>query len=223
MRRIWYLVGALGGIMTTSALNPIFANSNIKILYSNGAWSTLFGLSPQKRPICMMVGGRGQKTIAYLSVRGTPFIVADLQKKSWSIPPGTNIYVQIQVDEDAPFVAVGTGSGDNVKWRIQGRVLRNYAREFAQGRELVISFRGGNEPPWVISLAGSAGATEVFGKCISAIEARTPEPPTQPYSPAPTQPYAAPSKPPPAPPPSGRAAPATPGDTISPPTGYKKV
>lgn len=233
-------------VLSLALATPIsaFSNSNIRTLYSAGNWSTMFGFSHEGVPVCMMLGGRGDRTIGYGSVPNRPYIIVQLIKKSWSIPPGTLIHLHLQVDNDSPWAVEGVGSGDDVKWHIQGNALRNYARQFVHGLELVITFEGGNEPPWVISLRGSAGATKAFARCI---EETQPTPPaTQPYTPAPTQPY--PTKPlrPPQPrepyPPSAtapRSAPATPTtpptstpqamppseprNTIPPPTGYHQV
>lgn len=166
--------------------NPALANGGMTVLYNDGAWTAMLATKPGT-PICMMFAGKGQKTLGYTSIQNTNYIGVQLIKKSWSIPPKTAIRLQLQVDNDPPWMVKAVGSGNHVAWPIQGKVLRSFSREFSRGHELIITFEGGNEPPWIISLNGSAGALSAFRNCIQDTE--LPPAPTQPFTPTPTQPY----------------------------------
>ena len=49
-----------------------------------------------------------------------------------------------------------------------------FLEEFSTADEMVISFKGGNEPPWTLSMAGTRKASEVFMQCVSQIDESIP-------------------------------------------------
>jgi hypothetical protein len=114
-------------------------------------------------------------------------------KRSWRIPTGTEVPLQVGFDGAAfgkpvnAFGGVDAKAGAYVTSHIAPEAVQNFIREFSEGNKMWIRF-GGNEEPWIIDLTGSRGAAEAFTACT----VRVPKP-TQPYtSQAPTQPFQSP-------------------------------
>jgi hypothetical protein len=83
-----------------------------------------------------------------------------------------------------------TRHGDRAACRIRGGI--SFIQEFHSGVAMVISFPGGNEPPWRFSLQGTAAMVSAMLRCMSAMR-RPPDQTTQPFrapSSEPTQPFA---------------------------------
>lgn len=166
-----------------------------EIIAQAAGWSAYRTLPNAPRARCG-IDVRHEATARYFTIsytEGERAIVFLMNKQSWSIPANTSIPISLRVDQRPDWRIEGTGRGTRVQWQAGGRDGISFIQEFHSGMSMVISFPGGNEPPWRFSLEGTAAMVSAMLRCMSALQ-RPPEQPTQPFRAPPsepTQPFAA--------------------------------
>ncbi len=193
------------GLMAVSAsiaavcVAPTLAHAETRTLYSAGLWSSYGGTDAEQRPVCgvVTVGGDGRRIdISQYAADGG--IDLSLQKESWSIPPNTEIDLQVQFDRDTPVPSRGIGGSKRVVSRMSFDRSVPFMRALRQGSQIRILFASGNEPAWTGGLSGSGRAIDSFNDCRARLASQNP---TQPFASAapspvvpasivPTQPFA---------------------------------
>lgn len=185
-----------------------------------GAWYTFTDKDDQGAAICgigtAIQTDNRNLTLTY-TVGGND-LTFTAGKPSWTIPDGTILEADMQIDQNGPWQAQGDGHGTSVGWVVSASEIRNFDTQFRNGSTMTVTFPTGNEAPWVLSLSGSTAASATLWRCVQDLTDRAraaapapsaPAPTSQaPTSQAPTQPYA--------PPPAPSAAPANGSPAASP-------
>lgn len=143
-----------------------------------------------------------QRDLSMTYAIGGDTLTLRASKPSWQVPAGTHLNVTMQVNGQAPWPAEAVGDGTAVTWAIGAASIRDFDTLFRQGRTLTISFPAGNEPPWVLPLAGSTAASQALWRCVQDTRERdhavspaaNAPPPTQPFTPAPASAPAQPAQ-----------------------------
>lgn len=180
------------------------AHAETRTLASAGLWSTYGGTDAAGHNVCgvVTVGADGRRIDISQSVSDGGIELA-LQKDSWSIPPNTDIQMQVQFDRNGAVPTQGIGDGRRVMARMNFEQSVPFMRSLRNGVQIRVYFTNGNEPVWTGGLSGSGRAIDAFNDCRANLIATSPTQPfsgsapaTQQGSPAPsgpTQPFAAPA------------------------------
>jgi hypothetical protein len=210
-RRVLNSVIAAVAFVTASA--PIVrsaqaAGSPFRVIVSDSGWTTSWGYSNSGKLMCLMDVYNPPRT-QYLMIKwfqGNDRIVFQAYKKTWRIPSGTSIHVELGFDRNAFATATAFGgmnkSGQKgmVEFYITDMTLAvDFIKKFRDANQMLIKFPDGNETPWVANMTGSRAVGIAFSKCVASLKDQPtwPPSPSQPYGNAPTQPFnsAAPTQP----------------------------
>lgn len=161
--------------------------TNTVVYYRAGNWEAFTGSAANGGTFCGIKTGNPQDgrglMIRYRT--GGDRLVFRARKPSWAIPSNTSITVAMQFGPGMPWTLPATGEQDVVEWSIPQDAMVEFDTRFRFGSVMWLSFPGGSEAPWSVSLAGSNAAGLTLGRCIRELSAQT-----APMQPAPTQPYA---------------------------------
>jgi hypothetical protein len=185
------------------------------VYYHVGAWHAFTDKDDQGAAVCG-IGTENPsdgRSLTLTYTIGGSDLTFTAAKSSWTIPEGTILEADMQIDGNGPWQAQGDGHGTSMGWVVSASEIRNFDTQFRNGTTLTLTFPSGNEPPWSLSLRGSTAASATLWRCVQDLTDRAKAaapassapasnaPATQPGGQAPTQPFA--------PPPAQTAAPAT--------------
>jgi hypothetical protein len=216
------------------------ARADVNVYYHVGVWDAFDGQGDNGQPLCG-IGSRNASDGRAFSLRftiGGDAVTFTATKPGWQIPDNTTIAVVVQIGLQQPWTEQAVGSGNRVQWTLDRADVQTFDAQFRRATSMTVTFPSGNEPPWVISLAGSTAASNAMGRCVTdlarraaaAAPAAAPAPAnqtaTQPFAAAPAAPGNAPQgNPTPAAPanPPGNPAPTQPAtqDQATQPTAPK--
>jgi hypothetical protein len=177
------------------------------VYYHAGAWHAFTDKDDQGAAVCGIAtanpaDGRGLTLTYTIGGSDLTFTAA---KSSWTIPEGTVLEADMQIDRNEPWQAQAAGHGNSMVWVVSASEIHTFDTQFRNGSTLTMTFPSGNEPPWALSLSGSTAASATLWRCVQDLTDRakraTPAsnapasnaPATQPAGQAPTQPFAPPS------------------------------
>ena len=167
--------------------------SNYVELKNAGIWTTYTDISSNGVKIIGMYTTNGTNTI-YIKFNSSQMFV-HLFKKGWNFPTNAEVPFTVKFDNNPDFIAPGRGRMDNagsafVETSFQDVYqANNFISEFMHADKMTITFKQGNERPWVVdTMKGSREAATAF---MDAVKATCPDcmKPTQPYD-TPSQPTA---------------------------------
>lgn len=189
------------------------------VYYRAGAWHAFTDKDDQGASVCGIATENpsdGRSLTLTYTIGGSD-LTFTAAKSSWTIPEGTILEADMQIDGNGPWQAQGDGHGTSVGWVVSASEIRNFDTQFRNGTTLTLTFPTGNEPPWSLALRGSTAASATLWRCVQDLTDRAKAaapasnaPATQPGGQGPTQPFA--------PPPAQTAAPAN-GATAPAPAG----
>jgi len=210
------------------------ARADVTVYYHSGNWDAFDGQDDHGQPFCG-IGSHNPADGRTFSVRfpiggnGVTFIAS---KPSWNIPGHTDIQVVMQVGLEQPWTEQAAGSSQSVQWTLDRGSYQNFDAQFRRAASMTLTFPSGNEPPWVISLSGSTGASNAMGRCVTDMTQRAaapapaaPQNATQPFgaaaapqpgAPAASQPTQSTQPVPPGVPPAQSSQPAQPNAPANP-------
>jgi hypothetical protein len=202
------------------ALAPAAAAAQMQTYYHAGAWDAFSGRSDTGGPVCG-IGSTNPTDNRRLSIRfdigGTDTAVS-ASKPDWSIPPNTHITVVMQIGLNTPWTLQAIGHDHSIDWTLDQNAIQAFDRQFRGASSMTLTFPEGNEPPWMLSLAGSAAISDTFGRCVRdltqqarAAQSQGNQPPANEAPQGATQPFGA------APPSTAPSPPASSPPTSSPP------
>jgi hypothetical protein len=198
--RLWMRVGQLLLAVMLTACVTLPAKADVNVYYHVGAWDAFDGPGDNGQPVCG-VGSRNSADGHTFSLRfqiGGDDLTFIAAKPGWSIPDGMQIPVVMQIGLDQPWSAQAVGKGDHVQWVLDREGAQFFDSQFRRAASMTVTFPSGNEPPWVISLAGSTAVSNAMGRCVgdltqraAAAQPAAQSPPTQqgatqPFGTAPT-------------------------------------
>jgi hypothetical protein len=206
------------------------------VYYRAGAWYAFTDKDDQGAAVCG-IGTQippDSRNLTLTYTIGGSDLTFTAGKPSWTIPEGTILEADMQIDQNGPWQAQGDGHGASVGWVVSASEIRNFDTQFRNGTVLSVTFPSGNEPAWSLPLRGSTAVSATLWRCVQDLTDRAKAaapasnapasnapasnaPATQPGGQAPTQPFAPPSAPTAAPA-NGAAAPAPANATPTQPT-----
>lgn len=181
--RIWLAV--ILACITTPAW------ASLTVYGRHGVWDLFKGTDTNGEQVCG-VGHTDPATGRAFSLRyvaGGSGILFVADKSSWHIPAGTHIPVVMQIGSAQPWTEQAVGNGERVEWSMDRTLVPEFDAQFRAAMSMTVRFPAGNEPPWTISLTGSAAASTAMGQCVTALMQAVPAvaPPAAP--PGAAQPY----------------------------------
>jgi hypothetical protein len=98
----------------------------------------------------------------------------------------------MQIGLETPWTRQGAGSDHGLSWTLDRAATQSFDAQFRRADSMTITFPAGNEPPWIVPLAGSTAISDAFGRCITDLTQRSaaqaagpasaaPQGPTQPF------------------------------------------
>jgi hypothetical protein len=181
------------------------AAAEVRAIGRYGFWSVHEGTAERGDRLCGVstVGAAPERR--FFAVRFFPdggYLEVQVSKKSWSIPPGTKVPLEIEFNGyPGAWRAPGGshGEGDMIFQSFGRDAAVNFLREFRGASSGVIRF-GGNEGTWTMNLTGSSAAVGALLDCIRRAHggatqpyAAQPREPTRPYTPSAEPPVTVPS------------------------------
>jgi hypothetical protein len=170
------------------ALSPAAALAQVQTYYHAGAWDAFSGRNASGGALCG-VGSTNPSTNARLSIRfdiGGTDTVLSAGKPEWSVPPETHVTVVMQIGLNMPWTLQATGQDHNIDWYLDPAAMQAFDRQFRSAASMTLTFPDGNEPPWIVPLAGSSAISDTFGRCVrdltrqvQAAQAAAQAPPTR--------------------------------------------
>ncbi len=177
------------------------------VYYHAGAWHAFTDKDDQGTAVCG-IGTENTsdgRTLSLTYTIGSSDLTFTAAKPSWTIPEGTILEADMQIDRNEPWQAQGNGHGTSLGWVVSASEIRAFDTQFRNGSTLTVTFPSGNEPPWTLSLSGSTAASATLRRCVQDLTDRAKAaapasnappsnaPATQPFGQAPTQPYTPPA------------------------------
>ena len=191
---VWVAVLAVG-------LAPGAASAQMQTYYHIGAWDAFSGRGDAGGPVCG-VGTTNPADRRRLSVRvdiGGNVTTMSAGKPDWTVPDDVHVTVVMQVGLNTPWTLQGTGHEHSIEWVMDPAAMQAFDRQFRGASSMTLTFPDGNEPPWSLSLAGSAAISDTFARCVRdltrQVQSAPPPPSGAPVPQGPTQPFTAPSGP----------------------------
>jgi hypothetical protein len=182
---------------------PACAGADMVVYYRAGGWDAFSGPGEGGKPVCG-IGTTNPADSRSFSLRfqiGGDTVTFQAKKPTWSIPTGTLLPVVLQIGLDTPWNLQGAGNGQAVEWLLDRNMTQTFDVQFRRAASMTVTFPSGNEPPWTVTLNGSAAISNAFGRCVADLTQREAAQPlsstapsgpglTQPAGEAPTQPAA---------------------------------
>lgn len=194
------------------------AHADVTVYYHAGGWDAFDGQDDHGQPFCG-IGSRNPidgRTFSLRFIIGGNGVTFTASKPSWNIPDHTQIPVVMQVGLERPWTEQAAGGAQAVQWTLDRGTAQAFDAQFRQASSMTLTFPSGNEPPWIISLAGSTAISNTMGRCVTAMMQRGPAPQAGSSAPAPqaaTQPFGSGAS---TPPPGASPAPAAPATPTAP-------
>jgi hypothetical protein len=174
MHRIMWLAA-----VAAAALAGAPATADVADYYSAGFWTAFSGTSNSGTPMCgVSTSGSQGRFIGIKYFRGSSAFTIHVIRDGWYIPGGTAVRVTLQFDNNSPWIASGSGSGQTIEMSVPERSMNTFFNEFRYASTLAITFNQGNEGRWIVRLRGTNAITAAFFQCVFAVG---PARPTQPF------------------------------------------
>lgn len=176
MKRI-LTAAALALLSSTAAL----ADNNTTQLYTGGYWSAYHvARNGAGKPMCGVSGSwtfaggvKGWLTMKYSNENG---LFMHFSKDSWSFEPELSVPLAISFDtgyrEGTGISATSPQTGRPIiESSIPADAAPGFLEDFANAKVMTITFKEGNERPWIANMTGSRGAVKALGWCMTKITA----------------------------------------------------
>jgi hypothetical protein len=167
------------------------AHAEMKFVARAGAWSALAGTtSDTGKPICQMTNNSDIRSFHIKWMVGDGLFI-QVGKDNWKVPAGVEMPLTIRFDQETPFKVTAKGKGaDHPRW-IELKIddaadARRLVDQFRTAAKLSISFPGGGEREWVLSMDGSDRIAQKFTECVAALKKKYEGPATQPFDAGPS-------------------------------------
>jgi hypothetical protein len=175
------------------------------IYYHAGSWDAFSGRTDSGQGLCGVgttIPADGRSVAIRFDIGGED-VTFSLSKPNWSVPAGMKLTVVMQIGSEPPWTETAVGDGHRVRWSMDQTAVQLFDSQFRKASTMTLTFPGGNEQPWTLSLNGSTAIDDAFGRCITDLTQRA-QAATQNAGPPATQPFGKGSAPAPsaAPPPS---------------------
>jgi hypothetical protein len=161
------------------------AHAEMKVVARAGAWSAAAGgASDTGKPMCQMTNNSDIRSfhIKWLPVDD---LFINIGKDNWKVPAGVEMPLVIRFDQETPFKVTANGAADYPRYiglKIDDAAdARRFMEQFKTAAKLSISFPGGSEREWVLSMDGSDTIAQKFTECIAALMKKYGGPATQPF------------------------------------------
>ena len=154
------------------------AHADVTVYYHAGGWDAFDGQDDHGQPFCG-IGSRNPmdgRTFSLRFIIGGNGVTFTASKPSWNIPDHTQIPVVMQVGLERPWTEQAAGGAQAVQWTLDRGTAQAFDAQFRQASSMTLTFPSGNEPPWIISLAGSTAISNTMGRCVTAMMQRGPAP-----------------------------------------------
>ena len=173
MKRLMMTAVALA-LLTTGA-----QAGNVTQLYAGGFWKTSHHASNSKgQQMCTIAGNwkfNGANGEAWLKWTNEFGLFMHIGKSNWSFPASEHVPMSIAMEAGVrdglglTFIAPKTGQS-LIELKVVKDAADKFIEDFASTDRLVITFKEGNEPPWVGKMVGSRAAADAFKSCIARIK-----------------------------------------------------
>jgi hypothetical protein len=171
----------LKSLMAAAAISAALmsaASAEVKTYYRSGVWSNYGGYGEKGAPMCGMSATNTNSTdlqsVHIKWVDGAIRVFAF--KRSWVIPNGTKIPVELGFDGDYFGSATAYGTTEDRGTRLQAGMVNfdiapdavdHFLEEVAHANKMWIRFTSGNETPWNTDMTGSRNSVNALKVCIS--------------------------------------------------------
>ena len=176
----WCVVNweGISGWVSKSGLMPAAASRpsiNTTPVASSNIWRNNYS---SDRQMCLMYTMKtdANDVVSDVALKWTPKsgLFVHVTKSSWSIESRTMVPMSVVFD-----TGVRTGSGIVLEDQSGGSTIQidinedqdGFMDDVANAKKLTITFNGGDEPSWVIPMAGSRDAAATFTNCIAKVRA----------------------------------------------------
>jgi hypothetical protein len=202
MTKMVLLAAVLAGLL------PLCAQADVRTTSATGKWQTFSGIGEKGVPLCGMSTSFSDGRMVMLKVAdGDANLYVEFAKPSWSIADNTKININIYIDSLPGWSGTATtyhGKGTAfpiVETFLAGDAGIRFVKGFVAGNLMRVSFPGGTEPDWLISLEGTTAGLHNSSTCLNMLRPATTSAPQ-------TSPVPVPTSPVPVPPPAPTPAPA---------------
>jgi hypothetical protein len=154
------------------------ASADVKTYYRSGAWENYAGVVDDGRSICGMSISKRDASMA-LHIKWLPGVVRVMAfKKSWNIPEGTKVPVELAFDGDPFGTTTATGGmmkagtryqAGTVTFDIAASAIDHFLEEVGGSNKMWLKFTNGNEAPWSADMTGSRNSVNSLKYCISVM------------------------------------------------------
>jgi hypothetical protein len=170
---------------------------NATQLYAGGYWNTAhYARNSDGKPMCVISGQwdfkSGATGSAIMKWSNENGLFLHIAKSTWSFPAGVEVPMSISFDkgtrEGTGTTTTNSRGGSMIEITIPNEHAVGFLDDFADADQLTITFKQGNEPPWMGKMDGSRMAAKWFRWCIGKIAnnsgvATSPVPQATPTSP----------------------------------------
>ena len=161
------------------------ANPQSNTLYHSGYWTVFAGVSNEGRPLCGLRADGNDRTLYVKHFKDVPGLTIHVFKDGWAFPRnGIDVPVTVSFGSMNPLSADGQGwrikdptSASFVEFHVQPSYSVKFLELLSSSKQMQVAFREGNEPAWLINLAGSDNVVAAFAQCVVNLDTTT-----QPFS-----------------------------------------
>jgi hypothetical protein len=174
MRKFLLTTAALALLTTTAHAEK--ASVGIP-LYAGGFWKTTqFARNTKGNPQCTMAGNwkfaNGASGMVQFKYANDFGMFVHFGKSSWSLPTAVNVKMAIEFDGIARegmgrTIIAPTSGWSMIEVRVQQAAAVKFVEDLAAADKMVITFKDGNEPPWLGKMDGARKAAVAFMKCVA--------------------------------------------------------
>jgi len=169
-------------------------------LYAGGFWkTTYYARNTNGNPMCSLSGNwkfaNGVTGAANLKWASNFGLFMHISKSNWSFASGVKVTAMIELGSVSRTgtgrTTIGHNSQSIIEVRVQQAHAIKFVEDFAAADKMVITFKDGNEPPWVGKTAGARAAAVAFMKCVAKVggtDMTSPIPQAEATSPVPQEP-----------------------------------
>jgi hypothetical protein len=162
------------------------AHAEMKVVARAGAWSASAGTADTGKPMCQMASTNNDIRTVQIKWVVVDGLFLHVGKDNWKVPVGVEMPLAIRFDQETPFKVTAKGLADHPRW-IELKIddatdARHFVDQFRTAAKLSVSFPGGNEREWVLSMDGSDTIVRKFTECVAAVKKKYDGPATQPFA-----------------------------------------
>ena len=162
------------------------AHAEMKVVARASAWSASAGTSSDLgKPMCMMTTHSDIRSFHIKWVVGSDLFI-HVSKDNWKVPVGVEMPLVIRFDQETPFKVTAKGMADHprfVEIKIDDAAdARRLLDQLRTAGKLSVSFPGGSEREWALSMDGSDTIARKFTECVAALKKKYVEGATQPFT-----------------------------------------